>query len=863
MIMNKRNGGMLIAVTVTMVAIGVLGAAMVSVVRTSSRRGLQHSFDERAYYVARGGVAYARSNARTSFAGAVFSLGAGDEFVLTMTNDGQYAYADVIGKAGAGTVWEAHYPHEQVRLLIGTGEGLGPGLSDNYDEGLRTVGDDTRAAWVFPAAELAKDDTDRLFTTEVEILTEQGWRSSNYLTFQNFTEVITDQGFIANLVPSAQIDPAARDKDFYGIWGNASDNIYVVGEDGTIVHYDGTSTGGIQWKRMTSPTAQLLRAVWGVPRVAQAGVSERMVAVGNNGEMLEYVGGAWSRVVNTRAGMLTGFNVGATFSRFDLHGVYGNDWDLITTYGDYGGSPYKWAGPKPWRRYMGAAIPPSNSSADWPSRTDSISASIWRPYDEFSWRYRMFKGNWEWKVGANNHIFSVGHDRDASWNRAFIFKEKPDSSSYYIRINGMHTANAIWGSSLNDVFVAGRTAGGAGGMLRSSDALRSDRWNWMTLPAVPSLNGVYRGSADYVFAGGDAGTLLFFNGSTWSAVKGQDGNNITPNDINSVWGTAQTGLYGVGDNGTIVYLGYPSNPIGGYMLPLNNNPQFVAHWSTNKNFLSYTIQAKQVWGDDLNYAAAGFNFRWRLAAGTTNRFEGYGVSFMRYAPSAAGINDQIPNSIKPAFQSASEKADRLLVVLWQQTVSGGNEQRRWIAYKDLTGDALVASGGRLRDLSTLMVRAEETFDRNNRVTVYYGNASTSLQAGDAIYNNTRRLAYNPAFGTPAGTTRLPPFDVRNWAATGDYFTVVGNVSVEVNPQPGNYWILNPAVPESSARRPVNPETEGHEILLSDFHSPEVAPFGSQAARPEAGLHVFGDIGDHGTQKLISFAEFHIQLGVDR
>ncbi len=861
--MDKRNGALLISVTVTMLAIGVLGGAMVSVVRTSSRRGLQHSFDERAYYVARGGVAYARVNPRGTFAGAVFSLGNGDEFVLTMTNDSLLAYANVIGKTGVGSPWEAHYAHEEVRITLGTGEGYSDDDIAEDGEQLRTVGSPTEAGWVYPAAELAKDDTERLFTVEQEIVTEQGWRSSDYLTFQNFTEVIKDQGFIANLVPSDQIDPAARAKDFYGIWGNASDNIYVVGEDGIIVHYDGTSTGGIQWKRMTSPTAQLLRAVWGVPRVAQAGVSERMIAVGNNGEILEYGGGAWSRVVNTRSGMLSGFSVGATFSPFDLYGVYGNDWDLITTYGDYGGSPYKWAGPKPWRRYMAASIPPSNNSGNWPSRTDNISASIWRPYDEFSWRYRMFKGNWEWKAGVVSHIFSVGHDRDASWNRAFIFKEKPDGSAYYTRISGMHTANAIWGSSLNSVFVAGRTSGGVGAMLRSTDALRSNRWNWMTIPAVPALNGVYGGSADYVFAGGDDGTLLFFDGVEWAEVKGQDGNNITPNDINSVWGTAQTGLYGVGDNGTIVYLGYPANPIGGYTLPMNNNAQFTAHWTTNNHFLSYSIQAKLVWGDDLEYAAAGFNFRWRLAAGTTNRFEGYGVSFMRYAPGASGINDQVPNAIKPGFQGVNEKADRLLVVLWDQTVTAGNEQRRWLAYKDLTADARVANGGRLRDLSTLMVRVEDAFEHHNRVTVYYGNASASAQTGDAVYDNTRRLAYNPDFASPPGTTTWPPFDVKNWTATGDFFTVVANVSVAENPTAGDYWVLNPAVPESSVRRPVHPAIQGHELFLSAFQSPQTESFGSQAERPEVGIHVFGDIGDHGTQKLVSFAEFRLRLGVNR
>lgn len=858
---RKRNGGLLIPVTLAMVAVGIMGTAMVSIMQTSSQRGVQHSYDEQAYYAARAGVAYARLNAGETYSGAVFSLGNGAEFVLTITNDHQYAYASVMGHAGVGTPWVAHYQYEQMRFLLGTGEGLGPTLADDFEE-LVLVGDDTQAAWEYPEEQLAiSDPDDRLFTTELAIETEQGWRSSNYLTFQNFREVLADQGYIANLVPSEQIAPAARNKDFYGIWGNASDNIYVVGEDGVIVQYDGSNQSGIQWHQMSSPTENLLRAVWGLPRVASPGVSDRMVAVGNNGEMLEYENGTWSRVLNTRAGILRGFGVGEPFTIFDIHGVYGDEWGFITTYGDYGASPYKWPGPRPWVRYMRDRIPPGNGRGHWESDSDRIRDSIWRPYDFYDWRHRMFKDNWETTYRGRQYVFSVGHDRRSSWEHSFIFNEI--GTQYYVGFDGMHTANAIWGSSVRDVFVAGETSGGAGRMLHSRNARRSNRWNWMTVPSVPALNGVYGGAEDYVFAGGDDGTLLFYDGDDWVEVKGEDDENITPNNLNSVWGTEQTGLYAVGDNGTIVYLGFPSNPIGGFMLPLNNNEQLEAHWSTNRNFLSYTIQSKMVWGNDLDYAAAGFNFRWRLAEGSTNRYEGYGISFMRYAPGADGLNDYVPNSIKPYFQGVNEKGDRLLVVLWDQNVSGGEEQRRWLAYKDVTADARVSNGGRLRDLSTLMVRVEETHDRNNRVTVYYGNASASAQLGDGLFDNTTRLAYNPDFASPAGTTIWPPFDVGDWTDEEDYFTVVANTSVAEMPVAGDYWILNPAVPESVVRRASASALQGHELVLSAFHSPEEEPFGGQELRPEAGLHVFGDIGDHGTQELLSFAEFRMQVGVDR
>ena len=48
------------------------------------------------------------------------------------------------------------------------------------------------------------------------------------------------------------------DADLFSIWGSASNNIFAVGESGTILHYDGS-----QWAQMTSGTTFDLRGVWG------------------------------------------------------------------------------------------------------------------------------------------------------------------------------------------------------------------------------------------------------------------------------------------------------------------------------------------------------------------------------------------------------------------------------------------------------------------------------------------------------------------------------------------------------------------------------------------------------------------------
>ena len=44
----------------------------------------------------------------------------------------------------------------------------------------------------------------------------------------------------------------------YDIWGTASDNIFAVGANGTILHFDGD-----EWTQMSSPTSEFLMGVWG------------------------------------------------------------------------------------------------------------------------------------------------------------------------------------------------------------------------------------------------------------------------------------------------------------------------------------------------------------------------------------------------------------------------------------------------------------------------------------------------------------------------------------------------------------------------------------------------------------------------
>ena len=66
------------------------------------------------------------------------------------------------------------------------------------------------------------------------------------------------------------------------IWGNSDSDIFVVGEAGTILHFNGA-----EWNSMNSDTSQWLNSVWG-------SAGSDVFAVGENGAIVHYDGTRWS-----------------------------------------------------------------------------------------------------------------------------------------------------------------------------------------------------------------------------------------------------------------------------------------------------------------------------------------------------------------------------------------------------------------------------------------------------------------------------------------------------------------------------------------------------------------------------------------
>jgi hypothetical protein len=86
-------------------------------------------------------------------------------------------------------------------------------------------------------------------------------------------------------------------------------------------------------------------------------------------------------------------------------------------------------------------------------------------------------------------------------------------------------------------------------MSRAYSNLAWQGWATETSPVSGvNLEAVWGSAETNMYAVGANGTILFWNGTSWSAVTSQ-----TTNTLRAVWGTGSNNIYAVGDSGTILH----------------------------------------------------------------------------------------------------------------------------------------------------------------------------------------------------------------------------------------------------------------------------------------------------------------------
>jgi hypothetical protein len=266
----------------------------------------------------------------------------------------------------------------------------------------------------------------------------------------------------------------------YGVWCSDARSVFVVGNSGTILHYDGN-----EWRAMNSGTSVLLYGVWGTD-------SNNVFAVGNNGTILHYDGNEWHQM-----------HSGTTIGLGAIWGSAPND--VFAVGGD--GIILHYDGNEWHQMHSGTT---TGLGAIWGSAPNDVFAvggdGIILHYDGNNWS-EVYRSTFEFLGGiwgnSSNDVFAVGwqiilHYDGNIWTEMKI--------EHYVFLN------EVWSSDdEDDVYVAGDSTWGRNPILHYDGSTWSEVHNGTT-----SLRGIGGSGPNDVFAVGKNGTILHYAGKHYS-----------------------------------------------------------------------------------------------------------------------------------------------------------------------------------------------------------------------------------------------------------------------------------------------------------------------------------------------------------
>ncbi|MFH2007689.1 MAG: MopE-related protein, partial [bacterium] len=313
--------------------------------------------------------------------------------------------------------------------------------------------------------------------------------------------------------------------NYNGIWGSGSRDVFVFGDEGRVIHFDGTG-----WARIDVDSTESIKSMWGTG-------PGTIFALGWQGAVFRFNGSSWpSHDSGTSADLAAvwGTGPGDVFVVSDdgmiLH-YDGNDWgpvgsgtteDLTAVWGSRPDDVFAVGGYNTIVRFDGVGW------TQMTSRQDEFYRAIWGsgPHDVYAVKY-------DGSVGT-----VVRYDGNA-W------------SPVYQRSDANFTA--VWGSGPTDVFFAGLD----GFIMAVPFVVRFDGTDWTDMDIDVSTEWLDSGEflyalggtgPDDVFAVGSNGAILHYDGVEWSA---QDSG--TSLDLRAVAAAAPDDVFAVGKEGAILH----------------------------------------------------------------------------------------------------------------------------------------------------------------------------------------------------------------------------------------------------------------------------------------------------------------------
>ncbi len=264
--------------------------------------------------------------------------------------------------------------------------------------------------------------------------------------------------------------------DLNALWGPAYDNsssvpnLHVVGNEGVIRYFDGTN-----WSLpITIPTSENLYSIWGTEKT-------NIYAAGDNGTILHFDGNVWE-IVSTPT----------TRSLYSIHGT-------------------------------------------GPDNIFAVGSKVILRFDGTEWKHFAMPLTQITSITAlsNGTVIATGD------NGGLLVKEENEWVPVETPVSDV-TLNDVDESSSGEIFAVGTS----GTIIKKS----SGTWEAIATGTTHELKSVAALSPTDVVAVGEAGTILEINGDNVASISAA----VTTTSINSVVGTVDDNVYAVGSGGSIL-----------------------------------------------------------------------------------------------------------------------------------------------------------------------------------------------------------------------------------------------------------------------------------------------------------------------
>ncbi len=334
----------------------------------------------------------------------------------------------------------------------------------------------------------------------------------------------------------------------WDVWGTGPDNVYAVGNEGTIIHYDGTS-----WKRQAGGEAndlfgvginadyvaaggaegEVFTSLGGGLSVDQAGTTSTIrdvvllpgteaVAVGGQGTIVRHENGLWLNEV--------------TPTNADLHGAWTDGVETVAV--GAGGTVLRQDGVGPW------VLEPTGQSGVLYDVWGASASSLLAVGDK---GLLMVRENGAWSKQGNlvsDELRSI-HGFSAA--------------GLVVAVGGggtiVHRTNGVWGKEtspttfvLHGVWGANTSQMWAVGNLGTLLSWNGAGWSTADSPTDLTLYDIEGRAHDDVYAVGQSGVMLHWDGVEWEVLR----SNTTAN-LRAVWGLGPNNVYAVGAQATIMH----------------------------------------------------------------------------------------------------------------------------------------------------------------------------------------------------------------------------------------------------------------------------------------------------------------------